>query len=214
MNVDRVLRAIANARRLQILAKLRVSQPTVSEHLKILSQAGLIRGKRGSWRAFDTRDRAMTRQSQEFLVRPIRPADYAGWRPLWDAYNRFYGRDGVTALAENITAATWERFFAPEEPVHALVAEEGGRIIGITHYLFHRSTTRLTDVCYLQDLFTAEELRGRGVGRQLISAVYDAARADGSSRVYWQTHVTNAAGRALYDKLAKHQGFIVYTHDL
>jgi GNAT superfamily N-acetyltransferase len=79
---------------------------------------------------------------------------------------------------------------------------------------FHRSTTQLTDVCYLQDLFTAEDARGRGTGRRLIYAVYDAARAAGSPRVYWQTKATNAPGRALYDKLAQHQGFIVYTHQL
>jgi GNAT superfamily N-acetyltransferase len=152
--------------------------------------------------------------SEGILVRPIELADYAGWRPLWDGYNRFYGRHGTSALPENITAATWERFFSPEEPVHALVAEEGGHVIGMAHYLFHRSTTRLIDVCYLQDLFTAEHLRGRGIGRRLIHAVYEVARAAGSSRVYWQTKVTNAPGRALYDKVAEHQGFIVYTHEL
>lgn len=148
------------------------------------------------------------------LVRPIERADHAAWRPLWDGYNRFYGRHGTTALPESISESTWERFFASEEPVHALVAEQGGRVIGIAHYLFHRSTTRATDVCYLQDLFTAEEARGRGVGRRLIHAVYEAATAAGSTRVYWQTKVTNAPGRALYDKVAEHQGFIVYSHEL
>jgi GNAT superfamily N-acetyltransferase len=152
--------------------------------------------------------------SETLLVRPIERTDYADWRPLWDAYNRFYGREGPSALAEDISAATWERFFSREEPVHALVGVQGGRVIGIAHFLFHRSTTRLLDVCYLQDLFTAEEARGRGVGRQLIHAVYAAARASGSSRVYWQTKATNAPGRALYDKVAEHQGFIVYTHEL
>jgi GNAT superfamily N-acetyltransferase len=151
--------------------------------------------------------------SDVILVRPVARADYAGWRPLWDGYNRFYGRRGPNALPEDITAATWGRFFLPEEPVHALVAEAGG-LVGIAHYLFHRSTTRLNDVCYLQDLFTAEQLRGRGIGRQLIQAVYAAARAAGSSRVYWQTKASNAPGRALYDKVAEHQGFIVYTHEL
>jgi GNAT superfamily N-acetyltransferase len=82
------------------------------------------------------------------------------------------------------------------------------------HYLFHRSTTRLTDVCYLQDLFTDPALRGRGVGRALIEAVAAAAREAGSSRLYWQTHTTNAAGRALYDKVAEHRGFIVYAREL
>jgi GNAT superfamily N-acetyltransferase len=152
--------------------------------------------------------------SATVLVRPIERADYGGWRPLWDGYNRFYGRHGSSALPERISEATWERFFSREEPVHALVAEQDGRVIGIAHFLFHRSTTRLTDVCYLHDLFTAEEARGRGVGRQLIHAVYEAARAAGSSRVYWQTMASNASGRALYDKVAQHHGFIVYAHDL
>ena len=147
-------------------------------------------------------------------IRSITRQDYADWRPLWDGYNAFYGRSGPTALAEQITAATWDRFFSASEPVHALVAEDEGRVVGIAHYLFHRSTTRLHDVCYLQDLFTSQQYRGRGVGRLLIQAVYAAASAAQSSRVYWTTQITNEAGRALYEKVAKHAGFIVYSHEL
>lgn len=151
---------------------------------------------------------------EPLTIRPVAPADHPQWRPLWDGYNAFYGRSGATALSEEITRATWARFFDTAEPVHAFVAEASGRLVGLAHYLFHRSTTRLHDVCYLQDLFTAEVARGRGVGRQLIGAVYGAARAAGSSRVYWQTQTTNLAGRALYDKVAQHLGFIVYSHEL
>ena len=149
-----------------------------------------------------------------FEIRPIRRTDYEGWRPLWDGYNAFYGRSGATSLPEEITQTTWERFFDAAEPVHALVAEKEGRLAGLAHYLYHRSTTRLRDVCYLQDLFTAPKLRGLGVGRRLIHAVYDAARAAGCPRVYWQTQVTNQPGRALYDKVAQHAGFIVYGYEL
>ena len=147
-------------------------------------------------------------------IRRVERADYDAWRPLWDGYNAFYGRVGATALPEEITRMTWDRFFDASEPVHALVAVEPGRIVGLTHYLFHRSTTRLNDVCYLQDLFTVEDMRGRGVGRKLIEAVYAAARDAGSSRVYWQTQASNEAGRMLYDKVARHLGFIVYSHEL
>jgi GNAT superfamily N-acetyltransferase len=160
-------------------------------------------------------DVAMTNtMPQQINIRPIAREDDAGWRPLWDGYNAFYGRAGSTALPESITEATWARFFEAHEPVHALVAECDGQLIGIVHYLFHRSTTRLNHVCYLQDLFTAPEQRGRGVGRRLIQAVYEAAQSANSSRVYWTTHTTNEAGRALYDKVAKHLGFIVYSHEL
>ena len=152
--------------------------------------------------------------THSITIRPLRRNDRTEWNVLWVGYNAFYGRSGPTALPESITESTWERFFSATEPVHALVAEDGDGVIGLAHYLFHRSTTRLNDVCYLQDLFTAETRRKLGVGRQLILAVYEAARAAGSSRVYWQTQVTNEAGRALYDKVARHQGFIVYSHDV
>jgi GNAT superfamily N-acetyltransferase len=148
------------------------------------------------------------------LVRPVRQADYAAWKPLWDGYNAFYGRKDDTALPDEITQTTWRRFLDPEEPVFALVAELEGQIVGLTHYLFHRSTTQLQPVCYLQDLFTLPAERGRGIGRSLIEAVYDQAQAAGSKRVYWQTQESNAAGRMLYDKVARHLGFIVYSRNL
>uniref|UniRef100_UPI0010513D27 GNAT family N-acetyltransferase n=1 Tax=Variovorax sp. BK018 TaxID=3450241 RepID=UPI0010513D27 len=148
--------------------------------------------------------------TSSLLIRPPVAADYPAWKPLWDGYNAFYGREGPTALAEEITQATWQRFFDAYEPVHALVAERDGQLVGLTHYLFHRSTTRLEPTCYLQDLFTLPSERGKGVGRQLIEGVYERAKLAGVHRVYWQTQVTNTAGRKLYDKVATHDGFIVY----
>lgn len=150
----------------------------------------------------------------EITVRPVEPRDFTAWKPLWDGYNAFYGRSGPTALADEITQVTWQRFFDSSEPVFGLVAESEGRIVGIANYLFHRSTTRFELTCYLQDLFTDPGQRGRGVGRALIEGVYDQARAHGIRRVYWQTHETNAAGRRLYDTVAKHHGFIVYSQDV
>lgn len=151
---------------------------------------------------------------ESLLIRPVSQSDHAPWRLLWDGYNAFYGREGETALPEAITTCTWKRFLDPAEPVFALVAELDGEIVGLAHYLFHCSTTRIEPVCYLQDLFTRTDLRGRGVGRQLIGAVYHRARDAGARRVYWQTQIDNAAGRALYDKVATHLGFIVYTHEV
>jgi GNAT superfamily N-acetyltransferase len=144
------------------------------------------------------------------VIRPPIRDDREAWARLWEGYNAFYGRAGLTALPAEITDATWGRFFESAEPVHALVADAGGQLVGLTHYLFHRSTTALMPTCYLQDLFTSEAARGRGVGRALIEAVYAAARDAGSTRVYWQTQETNAAARTLYDKVAQHSGFIVY----
>jgi GNAT superfamily N-acetyltransferase len=149
----------------------------------------------------------------DIAVRPIAESDRAAWEPLWAGYNAFYDRAGATALAPEITQVLWQRFFDPSEPVFGLVAEQAGEVVGLVHYLFHRSTTRIEPVCYLQDLFTSPALRGRGVGRALIEGVYARAHGAGAKRVYWQTRETNTAGRLLYDKVAKHLGFIVYSHD-
>jgi len=147
-------------------------------------------------------------------IRDITPSDHDQWLPLWDGYNAFYGRSGPTALPAEITDTTWKRFFDPAEPVHALVAELDGRLVGLTHYLFHRSTILLAPICYLQDLFTTPDLRRTGVGRALIEAVYRRAEQAGSARVYWQTHETNLLARRLYDQVAERSGFIVYRRNI
>ena len=174
----------------------------------------VISRRRQGIRQIDTVAYSRMRVIEALQVRPVVPADLEAWRPLWDGYNAFYARSGPTALSEEITAVTWSRFFNPIEPVFALVAQHDGQLLGLAHYLFHRSTTRVEPVCYLQDLFTAPPVRGQGVGRALIEAVYRQAAQAGATRVYWQTQVTNSAGRLLYDKVAKHRGFIVYSHEV
>jgi GNAT superfamily N-acetyltransferase len=151
---------------------------------------------------------------EPIVIRPVRREDSAAWNVLWNGYNAFYGRAGATALPPEITLMTWSRFFDGYEPVHALVAESAGTLLGLAHFLFHRSTTQLGPVCYLQDLFTVEAARSKGIGRMLIETVYEHAKAAGSGHVYWQTHETNTTAMQLYDKLANHAGFIVYGHEL
>jgi GNAT superfamily N-acetyltransferase len=145
-----------------------------------------------------------------FLVRPVDPDDLARWRPLWDGYNAFYGRAGATALPEVVTRITWGRLLDPLEPVHALIAEAGAELVGLAHYLFHRSTILIEPTCYLQDLFTAPAWRGRGVGRALIEAVRARGRAAGAAWLYWHTQTANATARRLYDGIAGPAEFVVY----
>jgi GNAT superfamily N-acetyltransferase len=148
-------------------------------------------------------------------VRFVTREDYAEWLPLWEGYNRFYGRFNATALPDAITRVTWERFFDAYEPMYAMVAqdiaaEKTGRLVGLVHYLWHRSTVTIEPTCYLQDLFTADAARGRGVGPALIEAVYEQARLAGVAQVYWRTHATNASARRLYDQVAEESGSLVY----
>jgi len=148
--------------------------------------------------------------SETVAVRPIARTDHEAWLPLWEGYNRFYER----TAAPEVTAMTWSRFFDAYEPVHALVAEVDGAVVGIVHYIFHRNTSMIGPTCYLQDLFTAPAARGRGIGRALIEAVYDAARTAGAGRVYWMTHETNRTAMRLYDQVAERPGFLQYRRSL
>jgi GNAT superfamily N-acetyltransferase len=139
-------------------------------------------------------------------VRPLRAGERADWEPLWKGYQTFY----KVVIPDATTAVTWARLHDPAEPMHVLGAYVDGQLKGIVHYLFHRSSWTIGNYCYLQDLFVAEGVRNLGLGRALISAVEEHARAAGASRVYWLTHETNTDARALYDKLAERPGFIQY----
>jgi GNAT superfamily N-acetyltransferase len=144
--------------------------------------------------------------SESIAVRPLEADDREQWEPLWAGYLAFY----KTVVPPEVTDTTWRRLHDPSEPMHVLGAFLDERLIGIVHYLFHRSTWTTGDYCYLQDLFTADDARGLGAGTALIEAVYEEARAAGASRVYWLTHESNAVARSLYDTLADRPGFIQY----
>ncbi len=143
--------------------------------------------------------------------RALRRGDRPAWEPLFGGYQDFYR----ISLDETVVDTTWRRFHDPAEPVFAAGAfGDDGQLCGIVHYIFHRSTWMLGPTCYLQDLFTIPEARGRGVGRRLIEFVYERAAEAGAGRVYWLTHESNAPGRLLYDRVAENAGFIQYRKNL
>jgi GNAT superfamily N-acetyltransferase len=142
----------------------------------------------------------------ETVVRPAQSGDREAWEPLWQGYLAFY----KASLASDVTNATWRRFFDPLEPLHAVVAERDGRLIGIAHYLLHRSTWAPVCYCYLEDLFVEPTVRGSGAGRALIAAVQAAARNAGASRLHWTTHETNQTAQNLYNRVAERPGFVQY----
>jgi GNAT superfamily N-acetyltransferase len=140
--------------------------------------------------------------------------DFHKWLTLWEGYNAFYDRVGPTALPDAVTQATWRRFFDVYEPMHALVAEDDGNLLGLVHFLYHRSTIIVEATCYLHDLFTAQTTRGKGVGRALISAVFERARNAGLNRVYWHTDESNKRSMVLYDQMADKPGLVMYRKTL
>jgi GNAT superfamily N-acetyltransferase len=151
----------------------------------------------------------VTAPASAITVGKLSPSDRPAWEALFHAYNVFY----ESRYPQEVYDRAWAEFSA-DERMHALGAWLDGELVGITHFFVHVTTTSLTDSCYLEDLFTAPEARGRGVGRALIGAVAAWAAERGCGRVYWHTHETNATARLLYDKLASLPGFIMYNMDL
>lgn len=140
------------------------------------------------------------------IIRMAVPQDHAHWLPLWQGYQAFYN----VAIAPDVTATTWQRLLDPAEPMHCAVAERDGALLGMVHYIDHRSCWTTGDYCYLQDLFALPLHRGVGVGRALIEHVYAHAAKAGASRVWWLTHESNTPAMQLYDRIADKSGFVQY----
>ena len=141
-------------------------------------------------------------------ITKLQKSDRADWEKLARGHNDFY----ETVLPDSDYDRAWSRLLADRE-IHGLAAWLDGRLVGIAHFLFHSNIWR-AEVCYLQDLFVDEEVRGQGAARALIDAVAGAARRRGAARFYWQTKHDNHRARALYDKVAVHRGFIRYDYPL
>ena len=140
-------------------------------------------------------------------IRPLEESDRAEWTRLWTGYLDFY----ESSVPGEVYDATFTRLIDPAmTDMTALIAEQDGQPCGLVHVIFHRHCWRTEDVCYLQDLFVDPAIRGSGVGRALIEAVYKTADERGSPSVYWLTQEFNYRGRALYDQVASRTPFIKY----
>jgi len=139
-------------------------------------------------------------------VRSALAKDFNEWLALWKGYQSFYR----VTIAPAVTEHTWQRLLDEREPMHCAVAEHDGSLVGLVHYIFHRSTWTQGDYVYLQDLFAHPDARGQGVGRALIEHVYRAAEQAKAVRVYWLTHETNVPAMQLYDRVAERSGFLQY----
>ncbi len=146
----------------------------------------------------------------DVVIRKAEARDEARWRVLWAGYVAFYR----ASMPEDVTADTWRRILDPDSPIHALVAEKDGVVIGLCNYVFHASTWSSQPICYLQDLYVDPQVRGGGAAKKLILACEAEASKHGAFRLYWQTQEYNAPARSLYDTIVPRSSFIVYRKNL
>jgi len=143
---------------------------------------------------------------QSVQIRAVESTDFDIWLPLWKGYQQFYEVD----IPEPVTLQTWARLLDPAEPMYAALAIAGEQALGMVHLIYHRSTWTAGNYCYLQDLFVADNARGRGVGRALIEHVFADARRNRAARVHWLTHESNNNAMQLYDRIVDRSGFVQY----
>ena len=142
----------------------------------------------------------------KIVVAPVEEMDYSRWLPYWLSYQAFY----EVQLSEDITNETWKRFLNPDEEIYCAVAKKGQEILGFVHYVFHGSTWSVNEFCYLEDLFVAENTRGKNIGKHLIEYVKQKASEKQCARLYWHTQQKNVTAQRLYDRVAEKPGVIEY----
>ncbi|MEM8876901.1 MAG: GNAT family N-acetyltransferase [Pseudomonadota bacterium] len=149
----------------------------------------------------------MTDTNSDWSIRSLNENDFDQWLPLWQGYLTYY----ESSVSDQVTDTTWSRIITPGEQPHGLcVVDPIGRLGGIVHYLFHRSTWTETSYCYLEDLFVDPAIRGQGLGGRLIAAVEQMATEEGATRLYWNTQHFNTRARVLYDRVSTLSPFIQY----
>ncbi len=149
--------------------------------------------------------------TQGWGVRPVRAADEAAWRRLWQGYCDFY----QVKVPADVTDTLWLRILDDSMPIGALVADRASKhekpqIIGFANYCLHPYTWGTGLMCYLEDLFVDEHCRRAGVGRRIIETLIQMGHHYGWARVYWHTHEYNEVARSLYDKITPVDRFVRY----
>lgn len=139
-------------------------------------------------------------------VRDPTAADEPVWRRLWADYCDFYG----TTVAEAVTAATWAKIVHPNPEMHTRLAIVDGATVGFANTVLHLTTWTTARDAYLEDLFVARAVRGRGIGRALLDDLIARCRLHGWSRLSWHTGTANTTARLLYDSYAPAEDLVRY----
>ena len=106
------------------------------------------------------------------FVRPLQPDDY-------DAVAAIFAEGIATGLATFETEVpSWAEWDAAHLPEHRFVAELDGDVVGWCAVVPYSRRTVYRGVGE-ESVYVAERARGRGVGRALLEAVIESARAGG-----------------------------------
>ncbi|KAF2451130.1 putative acetyltransferase [Karstenula rhodostoma CBS 690.94] len=145
-------------------------------------------------------------------VTPLTQQDHTQWATLWRQY---LSETATTTLPDSQLHSTFTRLVAPDGDIHGLVLHdsETDNLLGLANFTRLASPWSEKGICYMSDLFVAENERSKGYERMLMDAVAEAGRRFNCRRVSWITQTDNAVARRLYDKLATSKD-VYYRWDL
>ena len=106
---------------------------------------------------------------------------------------------GHAGPGEDEVRASVERIMAGGDGEFLLAAVGDGEAAGVCQLRYRWSVWKSAEDCWLEDLFVREEARGSGLGRVLVEAALERARARGCRRIELDVNEDNAPARALYE---------------
>jgi len=129
--------------------------------------------------------------------------------PLFDAYRQFYREAPDASLANSYLR---ERLGKAESIV--FFAEQDGATVGFTQLYPAFCSVQAAPYFVLYDLYVVPQLRGSGIGEQLMNAAKDFAQSAGAVRLDLETAIDNARAQGLYEKLGYERDTVFYKYSL
>ena len=140
----------------------------------------------------------------DVIVRPLEASDESAWRALWQGFQQHFSG----AVPPAVSRQAWDMLLDPAQPLHGLIAARKDDPCGLVHYSFTPFAWTASPVCFLQDLYVDDAVRGSGAGRALVRAVYEAAEAAGASNVFWLSDAHDERLKAFYRSVAVETPFV------
>lgn len=132
------------------------------------------------------------------LLRPARREDTAELLRLIRELARYEKAADQVETDEAQLAST---LFDAGATAHAIVAEQGGRLVGMAIYFFNYSTWQGRNGLYLEDLFVEPEQRGAGIGKALLARLAAIAVERDCGRFEWSVLDWNTPAIEFYESL-------------
>ena len=144
-------------------------------------------------------------------VRPLGDKDFFAWLGLFEGYSAFYESE----LTDQKALQVWSWIIDANNSLDGAVAiDDAGDFVGFAHYRTVPRTLSGDLALFLDDLFVAEDARGKGVGTLLMDFTKAYARQHKLAQVQLLTAADNATAQVLYDQVGIRTDWVTYEIDV